>query len=830
MVIGGSFKFLIWVASVSCLGSISLGGYVPPTNYLINCGSPTSASIGGRTFAADGYPSSILSTQQNISVAGPNSGSISAPYGSALYRTARVFTQASRYTFSIKQPGRVWIRLHFFPFASGSYNLSTAHFSVAAQNFTLLKEYRSQADPEAREFSINVNSGNLVLNFAPSAGSFAFVNALEVFSIPGGLIPESAQMIASGSSQSLGNRALETVQRVNMGKTTVLPENDTLWRLWASDDKFIRHDYLAVNVTDFAAVSYKNRGPSNFTAPVSVYGTATRLNSDADPNTLANVTWHLGVDPGFDYLIRFHFCDILQPNPHPSFYFNVYVESWLVYKYLDLKNLTGYASGAPYSMDYIAGSVASDTLTISMGPPSSDNNPMAILNGLEVVKISNSKNSLDVLDVSSPKSSKSNARLKILLSAVGLFAMVVISGLAVFFICWKRRRFAKAKKGPFATYGGGTIYSTDYSNEAGFSTSKFDYRFPFYALQEATDNFSENLVLGAGGFGKVYKGVLKDDMMVAVKRATSQSQGIAEFRTEIELLSQFRHRHLVSLIGYCDERDEMIIVYEYMQNGNLKDHLYDSDNPSLSWRQRLEVCIGAAKGLHYLHTGTAKSIIHRDVKSANILLDENFMAKVADFGLSKTGPEIDQTHVSTAVKGSFGYLDPEYFLRLQLTEKSDVYSFGVVLFEVLCGRPVIDPSLPRENVNLVDYAVKNLKKGKLEEIVDPKIRDEIKPESVKKFVEIAEKCLADCGLYRPSMGDVLWNLECALQLQVNEEFVLQLDEEMPRSRHGNAQISPAKSFGTTVMGSTQLGDLADVSMSQVFAKLVSDSEELHLQK
>ncbi|CAL1374393.1 unnamed protein product [Linum trigynum] len=829
MVVGGSFKFLIWVSLVSCLASVSLGGYVPPTNYLINCGSPTSSSIGVRTFAADDYPSSILSTQQNISVASPNSGSISAPYGSALYRTARIFTEPSRYTFPIRQSGRVWIRLHFFPFASGSYNLSTAHFSVAAQNFTLLKEYRSKADPEVREFSINVNSGNLVLNFAPSAGSFAFVNALEVFSIPGGLIPESAQMIASGSSQSLGNRALETLQRVNMGKTTVLPENDTLWRLWDSDDKFLRHDYLAVNVTDFSSVSFKNKGPTNFTAPVSVYGTATRLNSDGDPNTLANVTWHLGVDPGFDYLIRFHFCDIL-PNPHPNFYFNVYVESWLVYKYLDLKNLTGYVSGAPYSMDYIAGSVASDTLTISMGPPNSDNNPIAILNGLEIVKISNSKNSLDVLDVSFPKSSKSNL-VRIILLSVGLI-IIVISAFVVFFICWRRRRFAEDKKGPFAAYGGGMIYSTDYSNETAFSISKLDYRFPFYAIQEATDSFSENLVLGAGGFGKVYKGVLRDEMMVAVKRATSQSQGIAEFRTEIELLSQFRHRHLVSLIGYCDEMDEMIIVYEYMQNGNLKDHLYDSDNPSLSWRQRLEVCIGAAKGLHYLHTGTAKSIIHRDVKSANILLDDNFMAKVADFGLSKAGPEIDKTHVSTAVKGSFGYLDPEYFLRLQLTEKSDVYSFGVVLFEVLCGRPVIDPSLPRENVNLVDYAVKNLKKGKLEEIVDPKIRDEIKPESMKKFAEIAEKCLADCGLYRPSMGDVLWNLECALQLQVNEEFALQLNDELPRSRHGdgNSQISPAKSFGTTAMGSTQLGDLADVSMSQVFAKLVSDSEELQLQK
>ncbi|CAN1798393.1 Receptor-like protein kinase HERK 1 [Linum perenne] len=288
-------------------------------------------------------------------------------------------------------------------------------------------------------------------------------------------------------------------------------------------------------------------------------------------------------------------------------------------------------------------------------------------------------------------------------------------------------------------------------------------------------------------------------MVVAVKRASSQSQGIAEFRTEIELLSQFRHKHLVSLI----------------------------EHPSLSWRQRLDICIGAAKGLHYLHTGTAKSIIHRDVKSANILLDEDFMAKVADFGLSKTGPEIDHTHVSTAVKGSFGYLDPEYFLRQQLTEKSDVYSFGVVLFEVVCGRPVIDPSLPRENVNLVDYALKNMRRGKLEEVVDPKLCKEIKPDSLKKFAYIAEKCLADYGMDRPSMGDVLWNLECALQLQVNEEFALQWKEEMSSSNgDGNSKMNNEKSIGTSnVMETTELGDMADVSMSQVFAKLVSEHSE-----
>ncbi|TKY65064.1 Receptor protein kinase FERONIA [Spatholobus suberectus] len=340
----------------------------------------------------------------------------------------------------------------------------------------------------------------------------------------------------------------------------------------------------------------------------------------------------------------------------------------------------------------------------------------------------------------------------------------------------------------------------------------------FIADQLATDRadvllWTDNR-MGGGGFGHVYKGYIDNySTPVAIKRLKPGSrQGVHEFVNEIEMLSQLRHVHLVSLIGYCYESNEMLLVYEFMDHGTLGDHLYDTDNPSLSWKQRLQICIGVARGLHYLHTGAKHVIIHRDVKSTNILLDEKWVAKVSDFGLSRIGPTgISTTHVNTQVKGSIGYLDPEYYKRQRLTEKSDVYSFGVVLLEVLSGRQPLLHWEEKQKTSLVNWAKRCCEKGTLREIVDPEMKGQIAPQCSRKFGEVALSCLLEDGTQRPSMNDVVGMLEFVLQLQdsaVNGVMEIGGDYEDSEDMFSNSQSSVHVSdYGnSTGLNTTSNGD------------------------
>ncbi|KAJ3687220.1 hypothetical protein LUZ61_016384 [Rhynchospora tenuis] len=268
--------------------------------------------------------------------------------------------------------------------------------------------------------------------------------------------------------------------------------------------------------------------------------------------------------------------------------------------------------------------------------------------------------------------------------------------------------------------------------------------FTFEELKKCSGYFSENNEIGQGGYGKVYKGYLTDGVVVAIKRAAQGSmQGAQEFKNEIELLSRVHHKNLVGLEGFCYEQGEQLLVYEYISNGTLRENLVGKDGVYLDWKKRLQIALGAARGLAYLHELANPPIIHRDIKSTNILLDESLDAKVADFGLSKLITETQKGHVSTQVKGTIGYLDPEYYMTQQLSEKSDVFSFGVVMLELITAKLPIEKGtyMVREVKTAIDQYDQEY--YGLRDIMDPKIVNQAKNISLRKFVQLALECLKD---------------------------------------------------------------------------------------
>nr|XP_023895306.1 probable LRR receptor-like serine/threonine-protein kinase At1g06840 isoform X2 [Quercus suber] len=296
--------------------------------------------------------------------------------------------------------------------------------------------------------------------------------------------------------------------------------------------------------------------------------------------------------------------------------------------------------------------------------------------------------------------------------------------------------------------------------------------FTYREMAVATNSFDKSTQVGEGGYGKVYKGILVDGTVVAIKRAQEGSlQGEKEFLTEIEFMSRLHHRNLLSLIGYCDEEGEQMLVYEFMSNGTLRDQLSAKCDEPLSFATRLRIALGSAKGILYLHTEANPPIFHRDIKASNILLDSKYMAKVADFGLSRLAPlpdieGIGPAHVSTVVKGTPGYLDPEYILTHKLTDKSDVYSLGVVFLELLTGmRPI---SCGKNIVREVNVACKS---GMIFSIIDGKMGS-YPPKCVVKFLNLALKCCEDETNARPSMAEVVRELESIWHMMPDSDIVL----------------------------------------------------------
>lgn len=296
--------------------------------------------------------------------------------------------------------------------------------------------------------------------------------------------------------------------------------------------------------------------------------------------------------------------------------------------------------------------------------------------------------------------------------------------------------------------------------------------FSLKELHTATDQFNHDNKLGEGGFGTVYKGRLWDGSQIAVKRLKVwSSKAEMEFAVEVEILGRVRHKNLLSLRGYCAEGQERLIVYDFMPNLSLLSHLHGpmAAEGRLDWRRRMRIAIGSAEGLAYLHHIVTPHIIHRDVKASNVLLDSNFEAQVADFGFAKLIPE-GVSHVTTRVKGTLGYLAPEYALWGKVSESCDVYSFGILLLELISGKKPIERLATGEKRTIVEWAAPLMFRGKLDELVDARLQGQIDGKQLRILVQAATMCAQNAAETRPTMQEVVQLLKGGSQEQINPEI------------------------------------------------------------
>nr|XP_010908391.1 probable serine/threonine-protein kinase PBL21 isoform X1 [Elaeis guineensis]XP_010908393.1 probable serine/threonine-protein kinase PBL21 isoform X1 [Elaeis guineensis] len=301
------------------------------------------------------------------------------------------------------------------------------------------------------------------------------------------------------------------------------------------------------------------------------------------------------------------------------------------------------------------------------------------------------------------------------------------------------------------------------STESGQKASQSGARsFAFRDLAMASQNFKVANLIGEGGFGRVFKGRLDSGEVVAIQQLNHYGlQGSKEFLVEVLMLIMLRHENLVSLIGYCAEGDERLLVYEYMPLGSLEKQLFDLSpgKQPLDWNARIKIAVGAAKGLTYLHDVANPPVIYRDLKAANVLFDNDFTPKLSDFGLAKLGPVGDNTHVSTRVMGTYGYCDPEYANSGKLTIKSDVYSFGMLLLELITGRRAFDSTKTGGDKNLMTWSRPFLNdRRRFTQLADPLLQGCYPKRAFKHLVVVASMCLQDHARVRPIMGDVVFAL------------------------------------------------------------------------
>lgn len=327
-------------------------------------------------------------------------------------------------------------------------------------------------------------------------------------------------------------------------------------------------------------------------------------------------------------------------------------------------------------------------------------------------------------------------------------------------------------------------------------------------LEAASNGLSDENVIGEGGYGIVYYGVLADNTRIAIKNLlNNRGQAEKEFKVEVEAIGRVRHKNLVRLLGYCVEGAYRMLVYEYIDNGNLDQWLHGDvgEVSPLTWEIRVNVILGTAKGLAYLHEGLEPKVVHRDIKSSNILLDRQWNSKLSDFGLAKL-LNSERSYVTTRVMGTFGYVAPEYACTGMLNEKSDIYSFGILIMEIITGRSPVDYSRPPGEVNLVDWLKTMVGNRKAEEVVDPKLPERPSSKALKRLILVALRCVDPDAQKRPKMGHVIHMLESEDLLSRDEKRIAREPSGSLREEKHSHQEPAKNKQGSDTVSDTSEGE------------------------
>ncbi|XP_021814908.1 probable leucine-rich repeat receptor-like serine/threonine-protein kinase At3g14840 [Prunus avium] len=512
------------------------------------------------------------------------------------------------------------------------------------------------------------------------------------------------------------------------------------------------------------------------------------------------------------YTVNLHFAETVFTNgqTYKSLgrrIFDVYIQGRLVQEDFNIVDAAGGIS-TPVIMNYTA-AVTSGTLEIRFywAGKGTTGIPLTGVYGPLISAISADPADFEAPTPPPPEVASSTSPGGIVGAVVGIVAGgVFIILILVFGILWRRGLLGQQN----------TL--EDDLKGVDLQTGKFTFR----QLKDATNNFDKANKIGEGGFGSVYKGLLSDGTVIAVKQLSSKSkQGNREFVNEIGMISALQHPHLVKLHGCCIEGNQLLLVYEYMENNNLARALFGPEESQLKldWPTRHKICVGIARGLAYLHEESRLKVVHRDIKATNVLLDKNLTPKISDFGLAKLDEE-DKTHISTRIAGTYGYMAPEYAMRGYLTDKADVYSFGILVLEIASGRNNTSYRSKEESLYLLDWAHLLKEQGNLMDLVDPRLGSDFNKEEMMRTINVALLCCNATSTIRPTMSSVVSMLEgrAAVQILVSDpnasnnemDAMMKHFESTLGMNTSESQIQTASSQGPLTGSSTSVHDIYPV--------------------